>query len=261
MSTTPSHFIWYELMTHDIEAAANFYGAVIGWSVSGPPPSGQDYRQWSIGGETIGGLLAIDAEGQARGMPAAWFGYLNVPDVDEAVAAILADGGAVHVPAWDIAGVGRMAVVADPQEAGFYVMTPIGEGPSPSFGPGRPGHGGWHELRTTDAEAACDFYERRFGWGRSDAIDMGAMGVYQLFNAGGQAIGGMMSVANGSRPMWLYYFTVEDIHAASSRVEAAGGVVLIEPQQVPGGSWTLRARDPQGAMFALVGPAPASAAR
>ncbi len=32
MSRNPSHFIWYELITSDMDAAAEFYGAVVGWS-------------------------------------------------------------------------------------------------------------------------------------------------------------------------------------------------------------------------------------
>ena len=54
--------------------------------------------------------------------------------------------------------------------------------------------------------------------------------------------------------MWLYYFNVEDIGAARSRIATAEGEVLQGPHQVPTGAWIVVARDPQGAMFALVGP-------
>jgi predicted enzyme related to lactoylglutathione lyase len=187
-------------------------------------------------------------------MPSAWYGYVDVPDVDAAVAAIAAAGGAIHMPPWDVPGVGRMAMVADPQGASFYVMAPIGEGPSPSFGPGRPGHGGWHELHTSDWRAAEAFYGDRLGWARSDALEMGPAGTYLLFNAGGEAIGGMTTDPDMARPMWLYYFCVDDIDAARHRVLNAGGDILSGPTQVPGGAWVVQAQDPQGAMFALTGP-------
>ena len=254
MSTTPSSFIWYELVTSDIDAAAKFYRDVVGWSMSPAGAPGMDYRQLSIGGATIGGAMAISPDAAANGMRPVWLGYLNVADVDESVARIVAAGGASHMPAWDIPGVGRIAMVGDPQGAAFYVMAPIGEGPSPSFMPGQAGHGGWHELHTTDWKAALGFYGAHFGWEQSDAMDMGPMGTYLLFNAGADAIGGMMNGPDFPRPMWLYYFNVDDIHAAKARVDAAGGAILNGPHEVPGGSWIVQARDPQGAMFALVGP-------
>jgi predicted enzyme related to lactoylglutathione lyase len=254
MPNKPSHFIWYELMTTDPGAAARFYGAVVGWSVQDAGQGDKDYRQWSIGGETVGGLLPISAAAGEHGMRPMWAGYLNVDDVDESLAGIKAAGGAVHMPATDIPGVGRFAMVSDPQGAIFYVMAPIGAEPSPSFAPGRAGHGGWNELHTGDWSAAFDFYSREFGLAKSDALDMGPMGTYLLFNTGGDAIGGMMNNPDFPRPMWLYYFNVDDIDVAKTRVEGAGGGILDGPHEVPGGAWIIQGRDPQGAMFALVGP-------
>ena len=83
---------------------------------------------------------------------------------------------------------------------------------------------------------------------------MGPMGTYQLFNAGAEDLGGMMTNTNVPRPMWLFYFNVEDIKAALARVEKAGGTVTNGPHQVPTGQWMLQATDPQGATFALLAP-------
>lgn len=254
MSKTPSHFIWYELMTNDVGAAAKFYGAVVGWSVSTSGQTDKDYRQWSIGGETVGGLMAIPVDAAANGMRPVWLGYLNVADLDASIAGIRAAGGELHMPPTEVPGVGSFAMVTDPQGAAFYVMTPLGTEASASFAPDRLGHGGWHELHTSDWRAGLEFYRSQFGWAQSEAMDMGPMGTYLLFNTGADAIGGMMNSPDFPRPMWLYYFNVDDIHTAKTRVEAAGGVILNGPHEVPGGSWIVQARDPQGAMFALVGP-------
>ena len=56
------------------------------------------------------------------------------------------------------------------------------------------------------------------------------------------------------KPTWLYYFNVDDIEAAGARVKDKKGQVLNGPMAVPGGSWIIQCRDPQGAMFALLGP-------
>jgi uncharacterized protein len=86
-------------------------------------------------------------------------------------------------------------------------------------------------------------------------MDMGAMGVYQLFATGGEAVGGMMTkMPDCPVPFWLYYFNVDAIDAAMERVTKAGGKVMTGPMEVPGGQWILQCTDPQGAMFAMVAP-------
>jgi predicted enzyme related to lactoylglutathione lyase len=86
-------------------------------------------------------------------------------------------------------------------------------------------------------------------------MDMGAMGTYQLFAAGGQPIGGMMTKPPSIPiPMWLYYFNVPELDAAVTRIKDGGGQVINGPVEVPGGSWIVQGLDPQGAMFALVAP-------
>jgi len=254
MSRKAGGFIWYELLTSDPDAAASFYGAVIGWTARPTGQPGMDYRQWSIGDENVGGLMAIPADAAAGGMRPAWLGYVDVPDVDAAVADVERAGGSVRMKASDIPGVGRIAMVADPRGAAFYVMAPTGEGQSTVFWPGRAGHGGWHELRTTDWRAALDFYGALLGWRESSTMDMGPMGTYLLFNAGGDAIGGMMNSPNAPPASWVFYFWVVDIDDARTRLEGAGGTVLSGPTEVPGGAWVVQAIDPQGAQFALVGP-------
>ena len=171
-----------------------------------------------------------------------------------AAAAYEADGGAVRRPPEDIPGVGRFAVVADPQGAVLCLFKGQGE-PAPPPPAGAAGYVGWHELMTSDLEAGFAFYAKRFGWTKGDAMDMKDMGVYQIFTHNGVPIGGMMT-----RPpqvpwsYWGFYFNVPKIKDAMDKVAAGGGAVLHGPVQVPGGSWIVQARDPQGAFFALVAP-------
>ncbi len=97
------------------------------------------------------------------------------------------------------------------------------------------------------------FYGELFGWQKADA-DVGEMGTYQLFSAGGQTIGGMVTKPpTMPAPFWLYYFNIGDLDAAAQRVQAGGGQILDGPFEVPGGSWIVQCTDPQGAMFALEG--------
>ena len=250
-----SCFIWYELLTTDPDAAASFYGALFGWTASDSGQDGMPYRLFNMNGVGVGGLMALPPGAVESGMRPGWQGYVSVADVDKSVAGIVAAGGAQRMPAMDVPNVGRFAMVADPQGASLYVMTPTGDGPATSFAPGEPGHGGWHELHTLDWEAALAFYRAQFGWAQVNAMNMGQMGTYLQFNFGnGDMVGGMLNDPEASRPYWLYYFNVDDIDEAKRRVIDHGGDALVEPHQVPTGDWIVQARDPQGATIALVGP-------
>ena len=112
----------------------------------------------------------------------------------------------------------------------------------------------WVDLGVIDIPKAKAFYSSLFGWVKADAVDMGPMGVYQLFTVGGIPTGAMFnSPAAQAARFWLYYFNVGDIDAAAKRVGDGGGKIMMGPHQVPGGSWIVQAADPQGAAFALIG--------
>ena len=252
-----SAFIWYELLTSDADAAAAFYHQVIGWTQRPYGHGDLDYRILCLGEEGIAGVMAIPAEAASHGMKPAWHTYIRVADVDATVEAVAAAGGQVWMPATTTPGVGRMAMLRDPQGAYFYVMTPNGmDGESTSFDPLKPGHVGWNELHTSDAEAALRFYGAQLGWHKTGEFDMGPMGIYHLFNdtGAGEPVGGIFTDRSFPTPAWYFYINVDDVTTAASRLESAGGVVLHGPTQVPTGLWVIVGRDPQGAVFSVLGP-------
>jgi len=259
MANHHGDFIWYELLTADSKSAEAFYGPLLGWRFRG----GDDYREIEASEGDIGGMLQLTPEMTSGGARPAWLGYILVDDVDQMVESVGQGGGRVLMPARTMAGVGRFALVADPQGAAFYVMKPQPPADRPdlesfAFSYDRPRHGhcAWNELATSDVESAHEFYGQRFGWVRDGDMDMGPMGIYQMFKAGGtsQAIGGMMTSPQMPRPMWVYYVNVEDIDAAHARATEKGAVILNGPGESPGGQFIIQANDPQGATFALVGP-------
>lgn len=244
-------FVWYELMTTDVDAAEAFYREVLGWSAKDAGQPDMRYLILSAGEHMAAGLMAIPAG--CEGGPG-WSGYIGVDDVDAVTARVAAAGGTVHRAPDDIPEVGRYSVVTDPQGAPFMLFTPVSEDPAPPPA-GTPGHVGWHELCAADWPAAFEFYAALFGWTRDEAVDMGPMGTYQMFAAGGPAIGGMMNKPQEMpSPAWQYYFTVDEADAAADRVATNGGRILNGPMEVPGGYWILNCLDPQGAIFALVAP-------
>lgn len=251
MPTHPKAFVWYELMTTDMDAAEAFYRAVIGWGAQDSGQSDPRYTLLSAGDRRVAGLMAMPATVRAAGGRPGWFGYIEAENIAAATEGVSRAGGAVHRAPADIPGIGRFSVVADPQDAAFVLFQPTGENGPPAPA-GTPGHVGWRELHAADWPSAFDFYAGQFGWTKAEVLDMGPMGTYQLFAAGGDPIGGMMNRPDGMpSPGWLFYFNVEQADAAAGRVAGHGGRVLNGPLQVPGGSWILQCVDPQGAMFAL----------
>ena len=87
-----------------------------------------------------------------------------------------------------------------------------------------------------------------------EVMPMGEMGDYHLLAANGVRMGALMRSPAGQEPRWMYYIGVGDIDAAMEQIKAGGGQVLDGPHQIPGGEYSLHARDPQGAAFGLVGP-------
>lgn len=254
MFDSHGRFVWYELMTTDTDAAQRFYGKVAGWGAEKAPVSNQPYTLFTTGGVPVSGLMALPPQACSAGAPPSWIGYVAVADVDGSTERVKRLGGAIHVPPTDIPTVGRFAVVADPQGAAIGLFKPMTDAPAERPERTTPGRQGWHELNAADGQKAFAFYSELFGWQKADAMDMGAMGVYQLFSVDGEAIGGMFTKPPSvPAPFWLYYINVDDIDAAIERVTAGGGQILNGPMEVPGGSWIIQGKDPQGALFALVG--------
>jgi uncharacterized protein len=247
-------FIWYELLTPDPDAAAAFYGEVIGWTAATAGQPGIDYRLFSAAGTPVAGHMKLPEGAEESGMRPGWLGYIGVDDVDSAVAGIEGAGGKVHMPAMDLEGVGRIALVADPQGVPFYVIRGATGEASNSFDAVKAGHCSWNELSTPDQAGALDFYTGRFGWEKGEVMPMGEMGGYQFIHHDGGMIGAMMTNPPGMPAGWKFAFGVRDIEEAAARIASAGGTVHHGPVEVPGGDRVVMASDPQGARFMAVGP-------
>ncbi len=256
MADSHGRFVWYELMTTDMEAAKAFYAKVVGWGIQDVSMPAMAYALFTVGGASVGGLMGLPQEAKKIGEKPSWIGYVGVDDVDAAAERIERLGGTVHVPPQNILDISRFAVVADPQMGTLALLQWLRPRREPTAELNAPGRVRWHELLAADREQAFAFYGELFGWQKAHAdIDAtGAAGAYQVFSAAGQAIGGMFTKPpTVVVPFWLYYFNVADIDAAAKRVKAAGGEILTAPLQVSDGDWTVECSDPQGAVFALVG--------
>ena len=250
-------FIWYELMSATPQKARAFYKAVAGINIpdKGQETNGVDYRMMSAPDGFMGGMLALTEDMTRNGARPCWLGYVGVDDVDATVAQLKKAGGAVHIPAHDMEGVGRMAMVADPQGAVFYVMRGSSDEESTVYRTMTPGHVAWNELSNKDEKAAVALYTELFGWKRGEVMPMGDMGDYQMIEQSGKAIGAILRLpCNLTHSHWRFYIAVADIEAAAAAIPEAGGTIVQNATEVPGGVFVVVGTDAEGAVFALVGP-------
>jgi len=256
-STILGRHVWSELMTTDTKAAESFYDKIVGWTSEPFANSPMPYTRFKrAGGAGVAGLMERPKDMK---MPPFWSMYIAVPKLEDAVAQIKRRGGSALSEVIDIPTVGRLQMLKDPQGAAFYIIQPEPRDNPPDRDP-EIGEASWIELMTTDAPAAMTFYEEVFGWHPTEAMDMGPMGKYQMFNRGDRMIGGMMNTPPELAqvpPHWRIYFLVPDIQAATERIRANGGTIQQGPMEVPGGDWVVNGIDPQGAAFALHAKKPA----
>jgi len=263
MSDYRGRFVWHELLTTDPKAAGAFFSKIIGWKTQ---PWGTDgsYTLFVSGSRQLAGLMVLPEDAKKMGAPPNWLTYVGTTDVDETARLATSLGARVLKAPEDIPGAGRFAVLQDPQGATFGIYKSH-QSPAADAAP-VVGDFSWHELATTDAKAALGFYQRLFGWEETSAMDMGEMGVYQMFGQSkqGRTLGGLFNKPSQmpGPPAWVAYIKVPDARKTADAIKKAGAKVINGPMEVPGGDWIAQGIDQQGAMFAVhsaVAAAPAAA--
>ena len=120
---THGHFYWNELMTRDAERDKKFYADTVGWSFEAMPMADGTYWVAKMDGRPVGGLFPVTGP-QFDQVPAGWMSYLAVDNVDARVKKATAAGARLMRPIFDVPGVGRIAILKEPGDAGIGWMTP-----------------------------------------------------------------------------------------------------------------------------------------
>jgi predicted enzyme related to lactoylglutathione lyase len=118
----PNAICWNELATTDTTRAGTFYTSLLGWSAEAPTARTAGYTLFTDGGVPRGGMLTIAPEWGP--VPPSWLVYFAVSDCEGRTALAQSLGGAVRLPPTEAEGVGRFAVLVDPQGAVFAVIQP-----------------------------------------------------------------------------------------------------------------------------------------
>jgi uncharacterized protein len=109
----PGALCWNELATPDLDASAEFYSALFGWTMT--PFEGGPQRYLSIrnGDANNGGMRELQP-----GEPPHWLVYFATEDTDGALTNVEELGGTKMAGPIDLP-MGRIAILQDPQGAAF----------------------------------------------------------------------------------------------------------------------------------------------
>ncbi|MGN6609297.1 MAG: VOC family protein [Jatrophihabitans sp.] len=250
----PGYPCWVDLTTSDIDAASEFYRGLFGWELLGSGPEFGGYVIAQVGGLPVAGLGP--QQPGMEGHPSVWTTYLATDDADATAAAVREHGGVVVAEPFDVGPLGRMAVVQDPTGGTFGLWQA-----AQHYGARRTNETGalmWNELMTHDYERAQAFYGAVFGFTFEELG--GGDYPYSAVVLDGRPVAGLGVLAAEAPkevpPHWRVYFAVDDADDALSRAQSLGGVILRAAEDMPYGRWG-DLSDGQGAMFAVIKPAPA----
>jgi predicted enzyme related to lactoylglutathione lyase len=109
----PGSLTWNQLHTRDKDGAAAFYDAVFDWK--------RDESVFNLGEGPIAGIMGMPP-GTPDDVPAFWMTIFSVAHCDESVSKASELGGTVVSPPTDLEGIGRFALLTDPQGVYFGII-------------------------------------------------------------------------------------------------------------------------------------------
>lgn len=245
-------FCWVDLMAHDLDAAARWYGELFGWEArqedthGGPP-----YVMFLKDGAAVAGAGQMSDEMKAQGVPPVWNSYVAVEDAAALEPKVKELGGQVTVPTMDVMEAGKLAYFTDPVGASFAVWQAGAHHGARRVN--EPGAFSWNELNVKDPAPAKAFYGELFGWTFEE--NPNPQTSYWVIQNDGRPNGGIIQMTEewgDMPPVWAVYFAVADCDAAATRVTDAGGKVFVPPTDIPPAGRFSVVSDPQGGVFTVI---------
>ena len=231
--------VWVELLTEDAGAAGEYYSRLFGWEIVANKRGGQTIVHR---GEPIGGITEI--VDRLPENESVWLVGLAAADLEASVESAREAGARIHVEIKKARGIGRYAILEDPDGAPFVLVDPE----RPLDDSEAPGTFVWAELWTHDPDAAADFYSRVVGYATSDVELPG--GAYRAFVVDERPRAGLVLLEDpGIESAWAPYVAVEDVDEVVDRAQELGGRLLLAPDPAIHDGAVALIEDPTGGVF------------
>ncbi|XVQ07191.1 VOC family protein [Spirillospora sp. CA-255316] len=245
---------WLMLQSPDTRESEAFYGGLFGWSsyIITNDRLG-DHVIWTLdvaqASDVCGMMTVAD-----NTLQSSWWCYFSVTDIGSVVARVRAAGGLVLADGFDVGHMGRVGLLADPEDAGFALWQAYAI-PGAAVA-GEPTTMCWVELACRNIDQARRFYGEVLGWTFAEWSCHGT--AYINGKVGDRPVAGMVAMDERWPPHcsahWIPYFAVADCDASAARAAELGARILVPPTDVPPGRFA-RLTDPVGARLGIIQPA------
>ncbi|MEV7662524.1 VOC family protein [Paenarthrobacter sp. NPDC089316] len=239
--------MWVDLGVDDLEAATTFYSELFGWTFASGGPESGGYLLAELRGRAVAGL----GPNQAPGTPASWTTYIASDDVQETAGKIVAAGGKLLAPPFDVMDSGRMALAADSVGSVFGVWQAGNH-----IGAERVNEHGalcWNELHAHDHVAAKSFYTDVFGVSFQEIGQDGDAYATIRRPPDGREVGGVLHTPDAVNDSghWVTWFASDHVHSTALRAVELGATLIRPVSESPLGH-TAVVRAPQGETFGII---------
>lgn len=223
----PNHFIYADLSTYKPDTTMAFYSKVFGWVFHKQAGTTDETHGAYLGqqAQEVASIYQMPEKFQAMGMPHFWMSYIQVNSVAQTVEKAKALGGIIEMTQ-NLAGYGDIALIRDPQGAGFTVYA--GDALTPTRTRDQANTLIWNELHISNAQNIIPFYEGIFDWRfEQDAKEQ----YHYRIISGGEHIGDALEIPNelkGQYEYWVCTFGVEDVQKTQKIILDNGGTLIID---------------------------------
>lgn len=212
--------IFADLSTYSPANTIPFYENIFGWEYQ----CEYDYYTAYLEGNPVVGLYETPDKFKQMRMPHFWMTYIQVNNADLTVKQARNLGGIIEMQE-TIPGYGKVALIRDPQGAGFTIYE--GNALKSTRTESKPNTLIWNELHVSDINQVIPFYKGIFNW-EMENFSNETVGVY---NHQGEHITDILEIPNslkGKYEYWVSYFGVADLHSTKKKVLKNGGTEIID---------------------------------
>ena len=242
-------FEWHELFSPEPEKSAGFYADICTGDIEKMVLSSSNLPYFIVR-MSNGGSLGITGL-PSESIPMGWYGYIFTEDMNQTLERVKKLGGRIVLPATMEKGIGKYALISDPEGVvlGVDELVPDLRPPKPNIGVS------WNELVVRNLESTLKFYQDLFGWKVVDKFPM-ETGPYLILGTGDdpKTEFGAIYASQETPPTWRYYIHIERMDPVIEKVKEMGGKVTMGPLEVPGGTFVALCLDDQGIPFAIHAP-------
>ena len=238
--------IWHQLNCSDLDAAAEFYSELFGWTTR--PEERDTYTHFYLGKETVAGAMAMHGPED----PAQWTMHFGSDHIEGLAGRVEQAGGTLLTPIMEIEHTGKLCSVGDPTGGTWMAFEPSNPERTSWGNRRRVGYFAWSELLTSDLGASREFYGTGLGFGVQDK-SMGTSPYSLLTNPDrpDERIAGLMPFPQDSSH-WHSYVMVKGVDASLELACTLGAQCVAGPDELPDGARFAVITDPQGAVLGLL---------